>query len=561
MVSNVGKDSEDISTAYWHSYQFVGSLIAIVLVGHSLFLGYVLPVNVLSIINEEIGPSDNVTLISLVFTLVSGVGLLLVGRISDIVGRRYFIIGGQAFGLIGSIVCAKAKSINMVIGGTVFVGLSGAVANLYPLLVQELMPNKYRGYGQAAVTLAMVPTLGFGPLIARSLVTYTALSWRWCYWLNVIVTGLAIILLATCYFPPNFHQLNTNMTKMQEFKQLDYGGFVLYCAGLILILLGFSWPSNQYTWGNPHVISTLVVGCACLISFVVYEIYMPLKQPLLLMHLFKIRTFVVVVVVGSVGQMVYFALNVLWPQQITALYTTDNMKIGAISCTTGAALALGEIITGPFFKAVGHARWQIVASAVGVTAFCGMMAATNANTQAMAIAGTIIAGIFVGWIEMVCIVTATLVVPPEDIGSSSAFFASVRAVTGTIAVSIYVAIFSNELTADLPKEIVPAVVGAGLPVGSVPLLFEAVSNGTSTALNAVPGINPGIIAALKIATKTAYSSSFKIVYLSSLGFGGFAVAASFFAKNVDQFMTDFVNKTVVNKSHYVKEKTGDAELV
>jgi hypothetical protein len=44
MVSNVGKDSEDISTAYWHSYQFVGSLIAIVLVGHSLFLGYVLPV-------------------------------------------------------------------------------------------------------------------------------------------------------------------------------------------------------------------------------------------------------------------------------------------------------------------------------------------------------------------------------------------------------------------------------------------------------------------------------------------------------------------------------------
>ncbi|KAL5319252.1 hypothetical protein ACEPPN_012302 [Leptodophora sp. 'Broadleaf-Isolate-01'] len=526
MVSNVGKDSEDISTAYWHSYQFIGSLIAIVLVGHS--------------------PSNNVTLISLVFTLVSGVCLLLVGRISDIVGRRYFIIGGQAFGLIGSIICANAKSINMVIGGTVFVGLSGAVANLYPLLVQELMPNKYRGFGQAAVTLAMVPTLGFGPLIARSLVTYTALSWRWCYWLNVIVTGLAIILLAACYFPPNFHHLNTNMTKMQEFKQLDYGGFLDALASSALLSMVNYDPRSAF-------LSIVLTQST--------EIYMPLKQPLLPMHLFKIRTFVVVVIVGSIGQMVYFALNIFWPQQITTLYTTNNMKIGVISCTTGAALALGEIITGPFFKAVGHARWQIVASAVGVTAFCGMMAATNANTQAMAIAGTVIAGIFVGWIEMVCIVTATLVVPPEDIGSSSAFFASVRAVTGTIAVSIYVAIFSNKITANLPKEIVPAVVGAGLPVGSVPLLFEAVSNGTATALNAVPGINPGIIAALGIATKTAYSSSFKIVYLSSLGFGGFAVAASFFAKNVDQFMTDFVNKTVVNKSHHAKEKTGDGELV
>ena len=66
----------------------------------------------------------------------------------------------------------------MVIGGTVLVALSGAVSNLYPMLVQELVPNKYRGYGQAAVTFAVFPTLGFGPLIARSLVAHTALSWR-----------------------------------------------------------------------------------------------------------------------------------------------------------------------------------------------------------------------------------------------------------------------------------------------------------------------------------------------------------------------------------------------
>lgn len=125
-----------------------------------------------------VGPSTNYNLIGLVFTLTSGVTLLFFGRVSDVVGRRYFVIGGQSLALIGSIVCAKATSINMVIAGTVLNGCAGSIGNSYPLLIQELMPNKYRGYGQAAITVGVIPTIGFGPIIARSLVEHTALSWR-----------------------------------------------------------------------------------------------------------------------------------------------------------------------------------------------------------------------------------------------------------------------------------------------------------------------------------------------------------------------------------------------
>lgn len=101
---------------------------------------------------------------------------------SDIVGRRYFFIGGQAIALIGSIVCAKSNNINTLIGGTILTGVAGAGQQLYPLLIQELVPNKYRPMALGGMTMATLPTIGFAPLIARVFVEKTELGWRWCYW-------------------------------------------------------------------------------------------------------------------------------------------------------------------------------------------------------------------------------------------------------------------------------------------------------------------------------------------------------------------------------------------
>ena len=55
-----------------------------------------------------------------------------------------------------------------------------------------------------------------------------------------------------------------------------------------------------------------MVGIVGIIAFVAYENLMKLKQPLLPMSLFKIRNYWVAVIVGSVGQMSFYAMNVLW---------------------------------------------------------------------------------------------------------------------------------------------------------------------------------------------------------------------------------------------------------
>lgn len=220
--NDLGHDATDLK-GYWASPRLIGSIAATFLLANSAFISYAMPVSVLSVINADIGPSPNIYLITLMLTLFTGVLHLFFSRLSDILGRRYFLIGGLTLGVVGSLVCALGNTVEILVGGSVLTGIGSAASLLYPVIIHELIPNKHRHWGQAAITLGVLPTLGFGPAIARTMVAHTSVGWRGVYWLNVAVCGAALVLYAIFYFPPNFYMINNEITKWNELKTLDYG--------------------------------------------------------------------------------------------------------------------------------------------------------------------------------------------------------------------------------------------------------------------------------------------------------------------------------------------------
>lgn len=135
---------------------------------------------------------------------------------------------------------ATAKNINVLMGSTAFIGVAGAVQLTFSFVIQELVPNKYRGLVVAIQFVLSFPFACFGPVMARSFVLHTALSWRWCYYLNMITCGSSVILFYLFYFPPSYGLLHQGQSMARELRRLDYFGLVTYCGGLVMLLLGIS---------------------------------------------------------------------------------------------------------------------------------------------------------------------------------------------------------------------------------------------------------------------------------------------------------------------------------
>jgi MFS family permease len=135
---------------------FIGTYLAALLAANAVFAGFLMPVTSLTLIEAELGFSENAVWISLAWILLSAISFVLIGRLSDIFGRRWFFTGSTVSALIGSIIGATANRIEVLIAASVFLGLGSAGQLSFPISVGELLPIKHRFPALGGIFLSVV---------------------------------------------------------------------------------------------------------------------------------------------------------------------------------------------------------------------------------------------------------------------------------------------------------------------------------------------------------------------------------------------------------------------
>lgn len=471
----------------------------------------------------------------------------IVSQAADYWGRKWFLVVLTAFGAVGSLIVARADSMNMAIGGFSVIGVSFGAQPLLHTVTSEVLPRKWRAHGQAANMisngLGSITGLIIGGALNRTN-DPAADGFRNYFYMATGWFLLATILCVVAYNPPRTekqHELRgRNLEKLQK---LDWVAYFLLAAGLVLFCVGLSWSQAPYPWSDPHVSATFAVGLAFALALVVYATWFK-KDGMFHHGLFTgNRNFSVALFCVFAEGVAFFAANTYFAFQVSVLYETDALLVGTRYSIMLIASMVGAAATGIYCAVTSKVRWVTVFAFAIFVAFFAAMATTNRHTDTPVWGYPVLLGVALGMTLTTLITVGQLSTPPQLIAIASGLIISVRSLGGTIGIAIYNALFQDQMR-HLPVNIGEAAVKKGLEAEFVPDFITALSAHNNTALEMIPGITEQIIIAGDVAYKNTHVLAFRHVWIAGGCFVALATIVAAFLYDPTKEFTMRVDATV-----------------
>ncbi|WP_371829787.1 multidrug effflux MFS transporter [Rhodococcoides yunnanense] len=144
---------------------------------------------------DDLNTSSAAVQLTLTGTLIGlAIGQLIIGPLSDIVGRRLPLIAGTAVHIAASLLCVVAPSVAML---GVFRGLQGLGAAAAAVVAMAVVRDLFTGRAAATVLSRLMLVMGVAPVLAPSIGGGILLvgSWRWVFGALALL-GVGLLVLA-----------------------------------------------------------------------------------------------------------------------------------------------------------------------------------------------------------------------------------------------------------------------------------------------------------------------------------------------------------------------------
>ncbi|KAI9740205.1 MAG: hypothetical protein M1834_004783 [Cirrosporium novae-zelandiae] len=255
------------------------------------------------VVTAQIGADLNMTQAEITWivsssALTSGTFLLQFGRIADMYGRKWLIVGSLGGFAIFSFVTGFANNAMYM---DILNGVMGLLsASVVPPAIGSLgsiYPHPSRRKNAAFACFSAGNPVGFVVGSFTSGVCTQIFSWRASFYFLAIV--YALLTIAAMVTVPK-DDGNYEKFSMESVKKFDLVGTVLSLAGLALFSASLSLAGDAPEgWSTPYVIALLVVGFVLICAFVYWESIF--EYPLMPLWIWKDRNFSLIVGVLCMG--------------------------------------------------------------------------------------------------------------------------------------------------------------------------------------------------------------------------------------------------------------------
>jgi len=414
------------------------------------------------------GESDYMLWMLVGYTLVTATLLVTAGRISDMYGRVRLYNAGFAIFTLGSILCffVQGQGNDAALQIIVFriiqaVGGAFLMANSAAILTDAFPPDQ-RGLAMGVNQIGILAGMFVGLLIGGVL---AEIDWR-----AVFLVSVPFGIVGTVWAYLVLHETAT----IRKHQHLDIPGNVLFAAGLVLVLVGFTYAIQPYGdsnmgWGNPWVIGELAGGALLLVLFAIVEGHVP--DPMFRLELFRIRMFTAGNIAGFLSSLARGGLQfilIVWLQGIwLPLHgiAFQDAPLWAAICML--PMTIGFLIAGPLCGRLSDrygARYFSTGGMLLSAAAFAVFLLVPADFDYLPF-GLLLLALGIGSGSFAAPNTASIMnaVPPEHRGASSGMRATFQNVAQSLSMTFIFTLVIAGLSTRLPGAMYGHLTAAGVP--------------------------------------------------------------------------------------------------
>ena len=343
------------------------------------------------------------------YTLAFAALLLVGGRLADRLGaRRTLLIGVVGFALASAAGGASVTGAMLIAARAV----QGAAAALLVSSTKSLLVTVYTGDEERARAIGIFSatlTAGAAAGLILGGVLTTELSWRWCLYVNVAVSLVAII-AGPRVLPA--------LPARREVR-IDLPSALLASAGMAALVYGLGEAASA-GWGSGQVIGSLATAAAALAGFAGRQAGRPNRLlPLRVVCERNRGGALLALIVNSLST---FGMMLILTYQLQAVMGYSALRTGLALVPFAIGAALAAAVLAPRLGKRIAPRWLIAAgivlSAAGLLPLVGLTPASR--YLPLILTATIIEGIGTGLGGPPMLQTSLRAVLPSDTGAASA---------------------------------------------------------------------------------------------------------------------------------------------
>jgi EmrB/QacA subfamily drug resistance transporter len=285
------------------------------------------------------------------YTLALAGLLLLGGRLADRFGARNTLLVGVIGFACASAVGGAAVDGAMLITARAVQGAFGAVlvSSTKSLLVNVYPDGRERARAIGIFTATLTAGLAVGLILGGVLTS--ALSWRWCLYVNIPLS-LVAVLGAPRVLPA--------LPGRREIR-IDVTSAVLACAGMAGLIYGLG-EAAAAGWGSAQVTGSLIAAVVLLGWFVARQAGRPDRLLPLRVVLDRNRGWgMIALIVNAVST---FGMLLILTYQLQSVMGYSALDTGLAIVPFGVATGIGAALLAPWLMSRVPPRWLVSASIV-----------------------------------------------------------------------------------------------------------------------------------------------------------------------------------------------------